>query len=256
MEQKESKTLSSKENEQIWRYIDFSKYIDLLITSELHFARADTFEDPFECSFSLFQDDNVRRTFLNNANIKEQYIQLHNFCQLFAYLNCWHINDVQSAALWKLYSENEYETIAIQSTFGKLKSELSSSQYRIHISKIHYDPENAGTPIPGNPTGKSFTGIDKITYKRKSFEHEKELRTFIYDADDEIKAIESKYEVEQLKIQRPNNIRIKINPSKLIENVYVGPFSKDWFVKLVENVSCKFGIDKNRVHRSNLYGLY
>ena len=36
------------------------------------------------------------------------------------------VNDVESAALWKLYSENKYETIAIQSTFEKLDSETKN----------------------------------------------------------------------------------------------------------------------------------
>jgi len=233
--------------------MDFSKYIDLLITSELHFARADMFQDPFECSFAVFQDERARKAFLNNADIKEKYKELHNLCKLFVYLNCWHINDVQSAALWKLYSENKYETIVIQSTFEKLKSEIVSSHSMICLSNVKYDPNHAGTPIPNNPTVRSFAGEEKIIYKRKSFEHEKELRAFIYNGEDEINAAESGYKVEQLKIQRPEYIRIKVTLSNLIEKIYVSPLANDLFVELVKKVS---GDLRDRVLKSDLYELY
>lgn len=256
MERNESILITPKENEKIWRYTDFYKYVDLLTTSELHFARADSLEDIFDCSYIPFLNEDSRRSFSENLYTKKEILQISDFCRFFVYLNCWHINDVESAALWKLYSENKYETIAIQSTFGKLKSEIGQSRNDVYISKVRYDPEHAGTPIPNNPRAKSYTGAERIIYKRKSFEHEKELRAFIYNGHEEIRAMESKHEVEQLKIQRPDCIRIKIKPSNLIESVYISPVSKDWFVKLIENVSSQFEIDKSRVQRSNLYDLY
>ena len=53
--------------------------------------------------------------------------------------------------------------------------------------------------------------------------------------------------------ERPEYIRIKINPSDLIEKVYVSPLAKDLFVELVKNVS---GELKDRVLKSDLYELY
>jgi hypothetical protein len=240
-------------NQKIWRYMDFSKYVDLLTTNELHFTRADKLEDIFDCSYVPFINEISRRLFSENPYTKKQTLRINDFCRLFVYLNCWHINDVESAALWKLYSENKCETIAIKSTFGKLKYEICQSRNDVYFSKVRYDPEHAGTPVPNNPTAKSYTGAEKIIYKRKSFEHEKELRAFIYNAEDEIRAMESKNEVEQLKIQHPDCIRIKIKPSNLIEMVYVSPLATDLFVELVKKVS---GDLKDRVLKSNLYELY
>jgi len=240
-------------NQKIWRYMDFSKYIDLLTTRELHFARADRLEDIFDCSYIPFLKEKSRRLFSENLYTKKEILRINDFCRFFVYLNCWHINDVESAALWKLYSENKYETIAIKSTFGKLKSEIGQSRNDVYILKVRYDPEHAGTPVPNNPSSKSYTGVEKIIYKRKSFKHEEEMRAFIYNGDDEIRAMESKHEVEQLKIQRPECIRIKIKPSNLIEKVYVSPLATDLFVELVKNVS---GGLKDRVLKSDLYKLY
>jgi hypothetical protein len=149
------------------------------------------------------------------------------------------MNDGESAALWRLYSENKYETIAIQSTFGKLDSEIKLKWPRdgISISKVKYDPENAGEPLDEIPGGKLFTalGWEDIIYKRPSFAHEKELRAFIYQRVDKLKEVQLRNEahLEKLMKERPEYIRIKITPSDLIEKVYVSPHAKDLFVELV-----------------------
>ena len=159
--------IETPDNDQnIWRYMDFSKYVDLLTTSELHFARADKFEDPHDCSAMQFLGEPYRQLSSANPQGKERTRQVNTFGRLFVYLNCWHMNDVESAALWRLYSENRYETIAIQSTFGKLDSETRLKWPRdgIRISKVEYDPENAGESVHGCPGAKLFPvlGVEEI----------------------------------------------------------------------------------------------
>ncbi|MGA2172680.1 MAG: hypothetical protein ABSG82_06680 [Sedimentisphaerales bacterium] len=245
-------------NQNIWRYMDFSKYVDLLTTGELHFTRADKFEDPFDCSFMQFFDESARKWSSDDPQIKEWSRKHNTFPRLFVYLNCWHMNNGESAALWKLYSENKYETIAIQTTFGKLYSEIKLKWPRdgIRISKVKYDPENAGEPTE-NPPGRllSSSGLEDIIYKRPAFAHEKELRAFIFQGFDKRQEAPLKNEAhfEKLKRERPPHIRIKITPSNLIEKVYVSPLATDLFVELVKNVS---GELKDRVLKSDLYELY
>jgi len=36
--------------QNIWRYLDFTKFVDLLVTNDLYFTRVDQFEDKFEGS--------------------------------------------------------------------------------------------------------------------------------------------------------------------------------------------------------------
>lgn len=244
-------------NQKIWRYMDFSKYVDLLTTNELHFARADKFEDPYDCSAMQFLGERYKQLSSATPQGKERTRQVNTFERLFVYLNCWHMNDHQSAALWKLYSENKYETIAIQTTFGKFESEIKVKWPRdgISISKVKYDPENAGEPIAG---GRLFTplGWEDIIYKRPSFAHEKELRAFIFQRVDKLRennTLKNEAHLEKLMKERPEYIRIKISPSDLIEKVYVSPHATDLFVELVKNVS---GELKDRVLKSDLYELY
>jgi predicted DNA binding CopG/RHH family protein len=239
--------------------MDFSKYVDLLTTNELHFTRADKLEDPYDCSRMQFFGEAQKQLSLEYPQIKEGTHQHNTFNRLFVYLNCWHMNDVESAALWRLYSENKYETIAIQTTFGQLNSEIKLKWPRvgIFISKVKYDPENAGESLDEMPGGKLFTalGWENIIYKRPSFEHEEELRAFIYQRVDKLKEVQlrNKAHLEKLKKERTEYIRIKINPSCLIEKVYVSPLAKDLFVELVKKVS---GDLNDRVLKSPLYELY
>jgi hypothetical protein len=246
------------DNQKIWRYMDFSKYVDLLTTNELHFTRADKLEDPYDCSGMQFLVDAYKQLPPAPPEGKERNRQVNTFNRLFVYLNCWYMNDDPSAAVWKLYSENKYETIAIQTTFGKLDSEIKLKWPRdgIRISKVKYDPANAGKPDE-NSTYRilSALGLEDIIYKRPSFEHEKELRAFIYQSCDKSQEIPLKNEAhfEKLMKERKPYIRIPINPSDLIEKVYVSPLATDLFVELVRNIS---GELKDRVIKSDLYEIY
>lgn len=256
----EDKIETPDNNQKIWRYMDFSKYVYLVTTEELYFTRADKLEDPYDCSGMQFFGEQYKQFSLANPQGKERTRQVSTFERLFVYLNCWHMNDVGSAALWKLYSENKYETIAIQTTFGKLDSEIKDKWPRdgIRISKIKYDLENAGEPSGNPPEARLFSilGWANILYKRPSFEHEQELRAFIfqgYDKRKENDTLRNEAHLEKLMKERDEFIRIPIDPAKLIEKVYVSPHAKDLFVDLVKNIS---GELKDRVEKSDLYELY
>ena len=242
--------------------MDFSKYVDMLNTNTLYFTRADKLEDPYDCSWMQFFGEPYKQlSSANPSEAKERTRQVNTFERLFVYLNCWHINDHQSAALWKLYSKNKYETIAIQTTFGKLKSEIDNKWSRDggpHIAKVKYDLEDAGEPIGNFPEGRLFSALSRanIIYKRPSFKHEEELRAFVYQGfDREIKekCLRDEAHLEKLMKERDEFIRIPINPAKFIEKVYVSPNATDLFVESVKNIS---GELKDRVQRSDLYELY
>jgi hypothetical protein len=39
------------DNENLWRYMDFTKFVSLIARSALHFTRGDKFDDQFEGSY-------------------------------------------------------------------------------------------------------------------------------------------------------------------------------------------------------------
>jgi hypothetical protein len=216
-------------------------------------------DDPYDCGVTQFFGEPYRELSIAHPEIKEHTFQANMYRRLFVYLNCWHMNDNESAALWHLYTENRHETIAIQTTFGKLESaiRLKWPRDRIHISKVKYDPQNAGEPVDGNRHFRAFSvsGFENIIYKRPSFAHERELRAFIYQECDEYRErpLRNEAHLKRLLKERPEHIRIEITPSDLIQKVYVSPLAREWFVELVRNLS---GALKDRVKKSDLYELY
>src|SRR5262249_36502984 len=87
-------------------------------------------------------------------------------------LNCWHVNPYESAAMWKLYASNE-EGVAIKSTVRRLKDSLSSYAPDVFLGAVSYIDYGKDLIYRGNPFGNLFCAF---LHKRRSFEHEQELR--------------------------------------------------------------------------------
>ena len=145
--------------DKIYRYLNLTKFIDLLQNQELFFSRIDKlriFDKTEGSSFTNKQYNNI----LLNANsntISEFYQYLNDDSQyktildeeinksqqalkqdiliqeqlLHYYVNCWHINSNESYAMWKIYSDQF--GLCIQSTFDKLNTLTN-----IECQKIKY----------------------------------------------------------------------------------------------------------------------
>ncbi len=226
----------------IWRYIDFTKFIDLLLSNQLFFARSDSFEDPFEGVFKLKDYDTTKNMFSDQQETKKYY-----------FLNCWHINENQSDAMWKIFLATK-NGIAIKSTIGKLIESLENSKDDIFISKVYYrDYENVTfNELMFEEQNKTFGGmggsINQFNYKRISFEHEKELRLYYIDLPIP-HAIKNGIPREPL-----THKRVNINTNKLINEIVIAPFADNWFKDLVEKVISRLNFDF-KVKKSNLYEM-
>ena len=107
---------------QIWRYMDFTKFVAMLESDSLWFARADCLRDPFEAAYTkpmvekyvvakgMTKEQEKWWKLLNKVVLYEAKQRIESF-----YVNCWHINSCESAAIWKLYLKSD-EGLAIQST--------------------------------------------------------------------------------------------------------------------------------------------
>ena len=116
------------ENIKIWRYLDFTKLVSLIDTRRLYFTRSDKFDDPFEGSWP--KPNVEERKYIPTALPAEgqnKYLEVMNKLgyinknwRRYMAVNCWHANEHESAAMWKLYLKSD-EGIAIQSTYSKYK---------------------------------------------------------------------------------------------------------------------------------------
>ena len=101
------------ENIKVWRYMDFTKFMDLLNSSELFFSRPDMFNDPFEGSLTTPSSQYLDKLISEKAPKKRGNLgKIFKSFRGVIGISCWHINQSESDAMWKLYLEKN-EGIAV-----------------------------------------------------------------------------------------------------------------------------------------------
>jgi len=242
--------LSSDDSDFVWRYMDFTKFISLLESESLFFSRADKFQDPFEGATPL-NNIHLRELRLNSYlslhpdNDREDYlrrmkIHFKNKAHLRkrVAVNCWHQNNYESEAMWKLYVPSG-EGIAIRTTIKNLKNSLANYDEPMEISNVNYINYERDL-IHENLTLAPF-----IT-KRKSFEHEREIRALIYRPGDDLNThVEYSFSTIDLGIFVPLNLNI------LIKDIYIAPTANEWFSDLIKRVIKRYSFNF-KVSQSNL----
>lgn len=229
-----------KSDTKLWRYMDFTKYVSLLSSRSLYFTRADCFEDLFEGAKGVKKNkdrwDLHYLDFFKNAiknppeghtcSLEESEIetqakhllnQLENSGKIgkkTTYVSCWHENEHESEAMWRLYSSYLDNAIAVRTTYGRLYESVGREP-SIQIGRIKYIDYN-----------KSYAGInDAFWNKRKSFEHEREVRALVIDHS-----------------CKASGKLIKCNLDILIDEVFVSPKAPEWFVNLVNEINQKYSL--------------
>lgn len=211
------------ENCTIWRYLDFTKFVSLISTSSLWFARVDQLGDPFEGSMGRKNvaaiehfSENVQK--FNTKEYRKNIKQRNKT----VFVSCWCMSEYENAAMWKLYVKSN-EGIAIRTSFSCLKTAFDKDVY---IRKVNYIDYN-------NDTMANWTELTRFFHKQKYFEHEKELRALIWKFPT----------TEEDKIDElPRGFFVPVNVSSLVKEIVVCPQSDEWFNSLVEDVVKKFNL--------------
>lgn len=189
----------------LWRYLDLSKFLDLILHKKLVFPRYDKFEDTFEgysANFielarkglhSLNEFDEGTINFVNG--ILTDAVSVYNY---YAYVSCWHLNEFESAGMWKLYCKSP-ESLVIKTKAHLLKESLKpKNNHQIVYSKVTYDSKLEDVQL------KDITNVNPhsaLFMKRESFDHEKEYRLLLIDNNckDEREAICKEIQNSQVK---------------------------------------------------------
>jgi len=148
------------------------------------------------------------------------------------FVNCWHMNEVESAAMWKIYSG---VGIAIQSTFQRLADSFTDPHESVYISSIKYEAfdELQMAVVPKLLGEESW--LEPTLYKRKMFEYERELRAFWLYRPLWNGTIDPRLE------EHPTGQALDSDLTTLLERVYISPGHRGWFKRLVQNVLDKYG---------------
>jgi len=183
--------------------MDFTKYVAMLREGALYFTRADQLPDPFE----------GRREGGRAIHQPGEDDRLHRS----VFLSCWHQNEHESAAMWRIYLSSN-EGVAIKSSVERLRHSLAATPVRLHVGKVHYlDYERDMVPERDE--------LDPFFCKRKNFDYERELRV-LWRCDRESEEA-GKY--------------LPADLEALVHQVVVAPGGSHWFEDLVRSVTGKYG---------------
>lgn len=202
----------------VWKYLDLSKFLDLLLSRKLFMSRSDKFEDQYEGTFSEPTFEEIKKLSINNPDFLNYY-KIHR--EKVA-ISSWHINEYESFAMWQIFTQNS-EGLAIQSTVKRLQDALHPEKnYKQYIGEVNYIDYK-----------KEYIPFDDMffpfLFKRKSFQYEREVRIITDVADNNIKL--------------NDGLKINVDINQLIEKIYIHPKSENWYKNLVIQLVKQLGFD-------------
>jgi hypothetical protein len=142
---------------KLWRYISFGKYVDMLVKSSLHFARADLLEDHFEGARGKGRG---RTNYYQPPNDYGTTAPREKF-----YINSWYMGDFEESLMWT--RSRSSEAIALRSNFRRLRAVLPGDIITGCIDYARYKKSNP--ELAEDELRRYFT-------KRRQFRGECELR--------------------------------------------------------------------------------
>ena len=202
---------------KVWRYLDLPRFIWLLSTGALAFARVDTLEDPFEGSVppSVYEEWKSRHADL--------VATARRGLRKRAFVSCWHANNTESEAMWRLYC-GSHEGIALQTTYEKLDASLPAG---IFLGQITYFDYSCDADAPRD-------ALALLMHKRQAFEHEHEIRALIWPDASPAGIVPRDLDEDARVINVPWNAR------DFLDRIYVSPYAEEWYRDVVMSLLEKY----------------
>lgn len=244
----------------IWRYLHGTQFISLLQNRGLYFNRADKFEDPFEGIFpkerlvkeyidrqsrhkieeimvdqGIFPEDVVEE----QKSPREALFEIINVFRKSSYMNCWHMNDSESMAMWKAYI-SEGDGVIIKSRYSKLKDALDRfDDYTYRMGQVGYLPWLEDGIEKELSEKERNNWLYPFVYKQKEYEYEREVRAIVSkDAWDNG--------------QDTTGFFVPTDLNELIDSVIVAPTSPPWAnIEFWEDICRKYKL-RTTVETSSL----
>ena len=140
------------------------------------------------------------------------------------FVSCWYQEDAESQAMWKLFAGEKYG-IALRTTASKLIGSFTCRlpDYLGFVRYLDYEKE----PM-------AVSRFPPVFYKRKAFQHEREVRAVI---------------APQQCIEQPDEnstglgTNVAVDPTHLIDELIVSPYSPDRLMDVVESLLTRFQVE-------------
>jgi hypothetical protein len=229
-------------NATIWRYVDLSKFDDLVTASQLYMRRADLLDDEFEGTTPAAELARWDRLVEEASNDDERRAiqaareQQSEFARVFRpmyYLTCWCMSLYENVAMWERYvKSSSTEGVAIRSTFAALTSQLANSVTYVGLVRyIDYDRDDFARL--------TMNVMHRIMHKRIFFIDEREVRGVVSLWSHE--PLRQQY-IDPFLTADKKGLLAKVNPKELIDAVVLHPRTTAAFADKVSELCSRYGL--------------
>lgn len=193
----------------VMRYLDLARFLFLLEHKAIFCPAAIQFDDPFEGARSEGDTWEGRSDF--NSVIRQH-------SRRCTYVSCWYLGTRESVAMWQLYGGGSSPSVAVQTTFSKLKRLFEPKDFSVGlVGYVDFEID------------RTDTGIISWQYffKRGEYAHEKEVRAIkVGDLTGEG--------------HLPPGILVPVSLSRFINKIIVAPKAQQWFVELLQRICIRY----------------
>jgi hypothetical protein len=241
----------------LWRYLDFARFMALLDSASLWFARADTFSDQYELAVpaadmtaarsgatAILADRRTRegiarylaavtgRPGIEIAGLADSEIGglLLRFASRALYISCWQEDEDESAGMWESFVQGN-NGVAVRTTFGALRDVLDagSADRDVFLGRVEYLDYRAGS-------WGDFHWFAPAFHKRRVFRQEQEVRAVVVwpnyrdlaDGTADFPAVAG--------------IVVPVDLARLIQGIVIAPKASPWLPGLVTSVLHRYGL--------------
>lgn len=213
---------------RVWRYMAVERF-ESLLDEGIFFARSHLFEDQREGSAThrqawskLWPPLMVQSKSTGERKLIGEFFADHGrWDRQWVCVSCWHMNDAESDAMWKLYAPAG-KAVCVQSTFRRLDESLRSVMTEPvapwpMVGVVRYI-DHATDLIPSEAI------LAKYFHKPREYAHEREVRAVLWDLPVDEESVPRRIRNEAV----PENDGWPLpvaDLNHLIERVYVAPQS-------------------------------
>lgn len=204
-----------------WRYMDLAKLLSMILKRELYLRRLDLLPDKYEGLYPRGVRKALAEHYAKQGFTEAQAIEVANGrvdfakeCRPMMYVNCWHLGDYESEAMWRIYGRDD-SGLAIVLPYHDLRTMITTAS--AWIGEVRYLDYETDLLSPGN-------ALKVALHKRREFSHEKEARIV---------------SLPNLEFSTPADRPTFISLSwqvEAVKKIVVSPYASGWYFEMVQDV--------------------
>lgn len=225
-------------NEPLWRYFRTERFLELLQFSQLYFASARQFDDPFEGAVAVLPlDFPIDPRYAEPEFGEKAFEELRRLTKV----SCWHRAGYESDAMWQLYAGSR-KGVAVRTNLDRIRA--AAKPFRLKPEYGHEDLWAGNvTYVDLLKERLSVSMLDRFWYKHMAFAWEHEFRLAV-----------SVRMAEEFGVQVPEHgVMMEFDVPQLIERIYLGPLLSEIDATAIQLAAKAHGLE-DRIRVTSMRG--